>query len=486
MSAVRKTLLSLSAAVLFIAACQGGTPPAATPTTAAPAPPTSQLDVPPTAQPSTPPTDQPSAPPTTLPPIDLSDCETPTEDWESFCQSYQLIQQHYVDERSDDLLSAAAAQGLIDFRPDDVTPAPVSLTCALPSDDFHGFCNSLAGLDGADRIPASAWAVAAIQGMASLGLDDAYSAYLSPEVVEREREEDSGEVEGIGALVSAKDANGDGCSLLSDECRLEIVGTIEGGPAEAAGLKDGDVIVGVDGQPIDGLSVDAVVSLVRGPAGTSVALSIDRGGAVFEVVLERAAVAIPIVKSELLQPGLGYLQLKLFTHDSPEHVRDALEDLFDQGANDVILDLQDNPGGTLDAAVRIASEFLSDGLVLRTEGPTEATEYAVRPGGIATEPDVRLVVLMNDASASASEVLAAALQESGRAAVIGEFSFGKNTVQQQFPLENGGALKLTIARWVTPDGIDYGRTGVEPDVLVPAGDDDSRILEAARAYLTGT
>ena len=172
---------------------------------------------------------------------------------------------------------------------------------------------------------------------------------------------------------------------------------------------------------------------------------------------------IPVVESEVVG-GVGYLKLNLFTDTSDRQFHAALLELLDSGIARLVLDLRDNPGGALDATVNIASEFLSGGVVVRTQAPDEDTNYPVENGGIATGSDLEIAVLVNRGSASASEVLSAALQERQRAVIIGENTFGKNTVQQRFGLSNGGALKLTVARWVTAEGADFGGDGVTPDI----------------------
>lgn len=170
-----------------------------------------------------------------------------------------------------------------------------------------------------------------------------------------------------------------------------------------------------------------------------------------------------MVESEVVG-GVGYLKLNLFTDTSDRQFHTALLELLDSGIARLVLDLRDNPGGALDATVNIASEFLSGGVVVRTQAPDEDTDYPVEFGGIATDSELEIVVLVNRGSASASEVLSAALQERQRAVIIGENTFGKNTVQQRFNLSNGGALKLTVARWVTAEGADFGGDGVTPDI----------------------
>jgi len=181
------------------------------------------------------------------------------------------------------------------------------------------------------------------------------------------------------------------------------------------------------------------------------------------------------------------VKLSLFSSNAGDQVEDAIEQLLDDGATDLIFDLQGNPGGALSAAIDVTSQFISDGLVLITQSPNEDTEYRVRGGGALTDPDFPVVVLVDRGSASASEVVTGALQEAGRVTVMGENTFGKNTVQQEFPLSNGGAVKVTIARWVTPGGLDFGGDGLTPDIpveLSPA-DDFDLLRNEALDFLNG-
>jgi carboxyl-terminal processing protease len=188
-----------------------------------------------------------------------------------------------------------------------------------------------------------------------------------------------------------------------------------------------------------------------------------RGDELFTVTITRAAIEIPIADWTVIE-DVGYLQLNLFTNNSDEVVHEALRELLEDGATSLVFDLRNNPGGSLDSSVEIASEFLGDGLVLRTESPDSVIPYEVRGGGVLTDPSFPVRILVNRGSASASEVVSGALKETGRALVIGESTFGKNTVQQRFPLSHGGAIKMTIARWVTPSGIDFGEDGISPDI----------------------
>jgi carboxyl-terminal processing protease len=209
--------------------------------------------------------------------------------------------------------------------------------------------------------------------------------------------------------------------------------------------------------------MDEVTATVRGPAGTEITLTIERDGSRFDVVLTREAVTIPAVVSETIDDA-GYIALNLFTENADEQFEEALLEVLDDGVDTLVIDLRDNPGGLLDTAIEVASAFLPDGDVVTTESPDSSTSYPVT-GNVIVPAEIEVVFVVNRGSASASEVVSAVLQERGRATVVGENTFGKNTVQQRFNLSNGGALKLTIARWLTPGGLDFGEVGVTPDVV---------------------
>ncbi len=313
----------------------------------------------------------------------------------------------------------------------------------------------------------------ALIGMIGDALDP-NSAYLSPAALELTQEDQSGQVEGIGALVTTEDHTSDDpestpCSVISETCRLVIVSTLDGSPAEGAGLESGDQMIAVEGRSILGRSFDEVTAEVRGPAGTTVSIEFLRGSEIFEVEIVRQAIDIPVASWEMVG-DTGYLRLNQFTLNADEVVHDALGELLAAEAERIVFDLRNNPGGALTTSIAVASEFIAEGLVLRTEAPGQEIPYAVEPGGVATDPDLPLVVIINRGSASASEVVTGALKDAGRAIVVGEASFGKNTVQQRFLLSNGGAVKITIARWVTPDGNDFGGDGIQPDVEVEIPD----------------
>ena len=388
-------------------------------------------------------------------------CDQADETFEVLCRVIEVIETRYVDEIPLQALANGAIEGISQFaEPDQTTEA---LECAIPNEVFVPVCEAL---DDAD-VELTDGVEAAIDGMIAFALDP-NSAYLDPQALELEAEDQTGSVEGIGALVNtedraAEDPGSSTCPIITDTCRMVIISTLSGSPAEAAGLQPGDELVSVDGVFPEGLGLDDLTSLVRGPAGTDVLLVFLRDSETFSVTITRAAVEIPIAAWQVIGTT-GYLQLNLFTNNSDETVRQGLSELIADGATRLILDLRNNPGGSLDSSVEIASEFLSDGLVLRTESPDEVIPYEVREGGTLTDPDFPMVILVNGGSASASEVVSGALKEADRAVLIGDNTFGKNTVQQRFPLPNGGAVKVTIARWVTPSGNDFGESGITPDI----------------------
>ncbi|NIA25464.1 MAG: PDZ domain-containing protein [Gammaproteobacteria bacterium] len=428
--------------------------------------------------------------PTTVTPAGTTTCDDPPKDFRPLCTAYHIITTSYVDPVDDSRLAEGAARGITEHESEPGATAPDSLTCALPSPAFAQVCDAFVEEERTDPAPTPELVAAAISGMLQYGLDDPYSVYFSPEALARFQEETSGQIEGIGALVRPEDTstpeNGP-CSTISDTCRLVIVTPLEGGPAEGAGLQSGDIMTTVNGESIDGWLVDEVIAEVRGPAGTDVTIGILRDGTQLEFTITRAAIDIPIVASRMIDDSIGYLKLTIFAANAPQQVDTALRKLLDAGATTIILDLQHNPGGSLNSAIFVASEFLSDGLVLRTEAPGDTEEYQVTPGGAATDPNIALYVLVDRASASASEVVTGAFMDAGRATVIGEHTFGKNTVQQQFNLGNGGALKLTVARWVTPKGHDYGKVGLTPDIEIeiPDGAEPDFLLNKAVEIIRG-
>lgn len=405
--------------------------------------------------------------------LELVNCDDANDDVVIVCEAYDLIREHYVDPVDDAALAEAAAMGLEML---DGTDSTELLVCAAPIDEFNEVCDRAVAV--ADTSTEAAEAMVA--GLATYALDP-NSAYFDPQALDLLDDEQQGEIEGIGALVSSEDQTiaGDDkqCAVVSETCEIVIVSTIEGSPADTAGLERDDEIVGVDGDSIRGRSVDEVTQVVRGPAGTDVVLSIERGEQVFDVTITRAAVLIPVVETEVID-DVGYLRLWHFTGAASSEFERGVVSLLGEGVDELVIDLRDNPGGFLTAAIDVTSIFKEDGDVVVTEGPDENMSYSVNGQAVVPE-DMPVTIVVNRGSASASEVVSATLQEAGLATVVGEPTFGKNTVQQRFGLSNGGALKLTIARWLTPGGHDFGGTGVIPDLEIPVnGLDPAELVEA--------
>ncbi len=315
----------------------------------------------------------------------------------------------------------------------------------------------------------------AIEGMlATLG--DPHTRYLPPDAEAAARDAMEGEMEGIGVIVEEV------------EGRITVVSPFEGSPAERAGLQAGDVLLAADGVELTGLGLDAAARLIRGPAGTDVLLRVGRGAETFEVNVTRDVFEVPSVRGEMLEEGVAYVRLSSFANRTAEELNDILDELLAQEPRGLILDLRGNPGGGLEPAVDVADAFLTDGVVLVERfGSGEERVYRSTDGEIGEQ--VPMVVLIDEGSASASEVLAGALRDRERAVLIGATSYGKGTVQTWHALSNGGGVRITVARWLTPDGDWVSEAGLEPEELValPAEGEpftDTQ-LQAAVDYFAG-
>jgi len=315
----------------------------------------------------------------------------------------------------------------------------------------------------------------AIKGMVD-SLGDPYSAYLTPDQYREGLQDLSGQFEGIGAEIGTKNAKGEtsDCTTLGPDCRLIVVSPIEGSPSEKAGMKAGDTIVAVDGVSLDGLTVDGARDKIRGKKGTEVTLSVVRGTAApIDIKVVRDVIISKEVTTKTLGNGaVGYIAVTGFSDNSATKFHDALQADLKAGQTKIILDLRGNPGGYVTAARQIASEFIGSGPIFwEQDADGTQTETAATGQGIATADSIKVVVMVDKGSASASEIVAGALQDRKRATVVGETSFGKGTVQQWIQLQDGSALKLTIAKWLTPDKRWIHHVGIVPDVAVAAPTD---------------
>jgi carboxyl-terminal processing protease len=315
----------------------------------------------------------------------------------------------------------------------------------------------------------------AIDGMLAT-LDDPNTRYLPPEQEHAAREAMEGNLEGIGAEVSSVDG------------AIVIVAPYEGSPAESAGILPGDIIREADGTPLTGISPSEAASFVRGPAGTPVLLLIEREGELFEVEVIRGVIKIPSVRGETIVDEIVYVRLSRFANDTEQELVAVIEEFVDDSTRGIILDLRGNPGGSLTTAVDVADHFLSKGMILVERfGNGKEIEFESDDQGDAQE--LPLVVLVNQGSASASEVVAGAIQDRDRGSLIGDTSFGKGTVQVWKSLSNDGGIRITVARWLTPDGEWVHETGLEPDYLVSLPDTEEEFsdtqLQAAVDLILG-
>jgi carboxyl-terminal processing protease len=368
-------------------------------------------------------------------------------------------------------------------------------TCAAPAEAFEALCEAYAKLKDqfVDQLDDEALAEGAIQGMFDYGVKDPFSGYMSPDDYRRALGDLSGEFSGIGAEMGVRNledaADLDACTTFSNKCALVVVAPLEDSPAQAAGIEAGDIVEAIDGDSVEGLSLEDAVKLVRGEAGTQVRLSLRRDDEVLQMTITRAKITMREVTSHMLDNGIGYVALHGFSNPSADQFHDAIQQLLDQGATSLVFDLRDNPGGYIDAANKIASEFIDNGLIFTQESAAEGvTRWEATGDGLATDPNIPVVVLVNGGSASASEIVAAALKERGRATIIGQHTYGKNTVQLWNELDNGGGVRITISRWFTPDHNSVAPDGVQPDVVVKVPDgtpaDRDLFLERAVQFLT--
>ncbi len=310
-------------------------------------------------------------------------------------------------------------------------------------------------------------------------LDDRFSHYFAPRDFNDFQEATEGRFEGVGMTVEEIKRG------------LRVLTVYEGSPADKGGLKPGDVITHVDGRSIAGSSSEESTTRIKGPAGTPVRLTVRSKGETRELTLRRAEVEIPVVKAEMRREGghkIAHVRLAGFTSGAHGEVGDAVKRLLKEGADGVVLDLRDNGGGLLNEAVMVSSIFIPDGKIVTTKGRSRPTQVYEATGG-AIDTDVPVVVLVNDRSASASEIVTGALQDRDRATVVGTRTFGKGVFQEIEPLPNGGALDITVGEYFLPSGRNLGGGGVErgagvtPDIKAkdnPKTPRDEALLAALR------
>ncbi len=317
---------------------------------------------------------------------------------------------------------------------------------------------------------------AALRGLIK-ALDDPFTSFLDPKTAQIFSSDMSGSFEGIGARVEQAENGG-----------VRLIQVFEGSPAQKAGLQDGDIIIAVDGEDITGLTLLEQVSRIRGPAGSKVVLTIVREGVrdPFDVEVIRGRIEIPIIEYRM-EGDIAYIKFSEFNALGTKKVREAIKELEKNNPKGLIFDIRGNPGGFLHIAIGVTSQFLPEGKVILIERWKDGREKIYKSEGNGVALDIPMVVLVDQGSASASEILAGALQDHGRAVLIGERTFGKGSVQQPFELSDGSELRVTIARWFTPNGREIHKKGLEPDIPVEVTPEDKAagrdpILERALQY----
>jgi carboxyl-terminal processing protease len=315
----------------------------------------------------------------------------------------------------------------------------------------------------------------AIKGMLS-GLDP-HSVFLDPEDFQEIKITTDGKFGGLGIEVTTEDGV------------IKIVAPIDGTPAYDAGLQTGDLILKIDDVSVRGLDLNEAVEKMRGDPGSQIKLTIDREGepGLLEVELVRAIIKVTSVRGEIIEPGYGYVRLSSFQTGTAESLRTRVKNLIKENGGQLkglVLDLRNNPGGILSGAIEVSDMFLGEGNIVTTRGRTSASDQSFSASPDDVSGDAPLVVLVNGGSASASEIVAGALQDHKRAIIMGTRTFGKGSVQTVIPMNNGGALKLTTARYFTPSNRSIQAKGIIPDIITEQGElkkiagNDSQVSES--------
>ena len=405
--------------------------------------------------------------------VTIQGCGTPPVTFSVLCEVVELIETNHFSPPDHPTMAAAALEAVATFKSGDTEELPRGLVCAVPAEEFAPLCESVRAEMLESSAPVSDIVEAAVDGVLS-AMVDPYNVYVPPELSGSVGED--GIVPGVGMVIAALSAAGSPCIRVAPSCPLQVVTVLPDSAAEDAGIRAGAVITAIDGEPVEGLGTVEAAGLLAGEAGTTAVLTIDSN----EVTLTRtAADAIPM--SGEIVGSTAYLRLPEFGFATHLELHSWLTAFNEAGVDRLIMDLRDNPGGFLFSASIVGSEFVPSGVLYRTQERVGNFDYPAVEGGIATR--VPLILLVNENSASAAEILAASLQERGRAVVVGTPTFGKNLVQSSFELRNGGLLRLTIATWTTADGASVAGTGVVPDVALTV-DPTSDVASVVDAVLS--
>ena len=338
---------------------------------------------------------------------------------------------------------------------------PADVDMALFWQTWHAVEDNFVDKDQIDR---QKMIYGAISGMVA-ALEDPYTAFFNPEDSKKFLEDTSGSFEGVGMEIGIR------------KNQLRVIAPLENSPAKAADLRPGDAIVQIDGKPTAGITTDEAVNLIRGPKGTQVVLTIFREdwNKTQDFAITRDVIKVPSLKWEIKEDNIAHIQFYQFTEKASQDFRAAAVDIINSPANAIVLDLRNNPGGYISVAQDVAGWFLDKGQVIIRENFGEGKPETVhKSSGPALLKKYPIVVLINEGSASASEIVAGALRDNRQVQLIGKQSFGKGSVQQLVPLAQNSSLKVTIAKWLTPNGDQISEKGLAPDVEVdPANEEEN-------------
>lgn len=290
------------------------------------------------------------------------------------------------------------------------------------------------------------------------GIGDPYSAYLTDEEYNNLMISTTGEYQGIGVTI-APDDNG----------YINVVAPMDGSPAEKAGIKSGDKIIVIDGVEYSGDKLDAAASAMRGAEGTKVSIQVLRDNETLEFEIKRAKITLETVKSEVLEGNIGYIRISSFEQHTSDDFKEAMRNMEASGVSGLVIDLRDNPGGLVDVCVEVADYLLPEGIITYTEDRNKDKRYFKSKAGAT---DLPFVLLVNGGSASASEIVAGAVKDFGIGEIVGTTTYGKGIIQEIVPLSSGGATKLTVMQYFSPNGNIIHKQGVEPDHIVEIPKED--------------
>lgn len=398
--------------------------------------------------------------------------------WSILCRAHDLIVERSLYQPDAPSLAAAAAAGVRQVEVDEASfDGEDAVICFLPDAVFEQVCETIVDRHRFEGIPIPDLVEGAVFGIFRYGLDP-YSSYLDPQTAQSFETIGPGHVLSLGMVVGARDGTGTACGPLSEACRLTVLTVFDFGPAAEAGISVGDTVTSIDGTPIEGISETEAAARMFGDAGSRTVLGVETVGGFVEYELVHTDLPAASVEYGPATPDILYVRMNDMSQQAAQALGQILQSSDATGITGMILDLRGNPGGLVLSALAVASQFLETGVVLVEETLVGSHRLPVIEGGLLP-PSVDVVIIVDAGTASAAEMVAAALQAADRAMVIGAPTFGKNVVQEVFEAPGGGEFRITVARWTGPDGTDVSPGGLVPDLVADTAG-DAPILEAIR------